>query len=152
MAVMATLKRRAVEGGSYRIHLSLARLSIWLLEMGLFDKSYAQDVGSTGGEHAYLPPELFHADTPSGTYQGVTDQVVMSATPGHYQVPLVPQGSSRPEWVTDAPVTTEWGARGDGSTPCPASAPRHHHDQRGSTTLNHPRKTSCPPPKSLRTR
>jgi len=100
MAVMATLQRRAVEGGSYRIHLSLARLSIWLLQMGLFDKSYAQDVGNTTGEHAYLPPELFHADTPSGTYQGVTDQVVMSATPGHYRVPLVPRGSSRPEWVT----------------------------------------------------
>ena len=100
MAVTATLKRRAVEGGSYRIHLSLTRLSIWLLQMGLFDKSYTQDIGSTTGEHAYLPPELFHADTPSGTYQGVTDQVVMSATPGHYRVPLVPRGSSRPEWVT----------------------------------------------------
>ncbi len=100
MAVTATLRRRAVEGGSYRIHLSLARLSIWLLQMGMFDKSYAQAVGSTTGEHAYLPPELFHADTPSGTYQGVTDQVVMSATPGHYRVPLVPRGSSRPEWVT----------------------------------------------------
>ena len=42
MAVIATLRRRAVEGGSYRIHLSLARLSIWLLQMGLFDKSYAR--------------------------------------------------------------------------------------------------------------
>jgi len=48
MAVMATLKRRAVEGGSYRIHLSLARLSIWLLQMGLFDKDYALTRGRTG--------------------------------------------------------------------------------------------------------
>jgi crotonobetainyl-CoA:carnitine CoA-transferase CaiB-like acyl-CoA transferase len=101
MAVMATLQRRAVEGGSYRIHISLARLSIWLLQMGLFDKSYARNVGSTTGEHAYLPPELFHTDTPCGTYQGVTDQVVMTATPGHYRVPLVPRGSSRPHWVAN---------------------------------------------------
>ena len=64
----------------------------------LFDKSYARDVGGTTGEHAY--PELFHADTPCGTYQGVTDQVVMTATPGHSRVPLVPRGSSRPEWAT----------------------------------------------------
>lgn len=99
MAVMATLQRRAIEGGSYRIQISLARLSIWLLQMGLFDKSYAREVGGTTGAHAYLPPELFHADTPCGTYQGVTDQVVMSASPGHYRTPLVPRGSSRPEWI-----------------------------------------------------
>ena len=50
----------------------------------LFDKSYARDVGGTTGEHAY--PELFHADTTCGTYQGVTDQVIMTATPGDYRV------------------------------------------------------------------
>lgn len=44
-------------------HLSLARLSIWLLQMGMFDKSYAQDIDRITSEHAYLPPELFHADT-----------------------------------------------------------------------------------------
>lgn len=83
MAVLATLKRRAQEGGSYRIHLSLTRLSMWLLQMGLFDKDYAHEIGTTTGDHAYLPPEVFQADTPCGTYQGVTDQVLMTATPGH---------------------------------------------------------------------
>lgn len=99
MAIIATLKRRAIEGGSWRIHLSLARLSMWLLQMGIFDKSYAREIGGTDGDHAYLAPEVFEADTPCGHYQGVTDQVVMSATPGYYKVPLVPRGSSQPVWL-----------------------------------------------------
>ncbi|WP_338743899.1 CoA transferase [Pseudomonas sp. KK18] len=93
------LKRRATEGGSYRVRVSLARLSIWLLEMGIFDKDYAYEVAGTEGDHAYRAPELFSAQTPCGFYQGVTDQVQMSATPGHYEIPLVPRGSSAPQWL-----------------------------------------------------
>ncbi len=99
MAVACTLKRRANEGGSYRIHLSLVRLSMWLLHMGIFDKTYAREVGNTQGDHGYLPPETFEADTPSGHYKGVTDQVKMSATPGFFKFPVVPRGSSKPEWL-----------------------------------------------------
>lgn len=99
MAVMATLKRRETEGGSYRIHISLVRLSMWLMELGIFNKGYAQLVGSTTGEHAYLPPETFQVQTPLGLYQGVTDQVQMSQTPGSYAFPLVPRGSSQPIWL-----------------------------------------------------
>ncbi len=100
VGVMCALKRRAVEGGSYRVRLSLARLSVWLLQMGIFDKSYAHTIAGTSGEHAYLPPELFTAETPCGTYQGVTDQVTMPVTPGFYRVPLVPRGASHPEWLS----------------------------------------------------
>jgi len=99
VAVAAALKRRAIEGGSYRIRISLARLSLWLLQMGIFDKAYATGIAGTEGEHAYLAPELFSAETPCGLYQGVTDQVSMSRTPGHYRVPLVPRGASKPVWL-----------------------------------------------------
>jgi crotonobetainyl-CoA:carnitine CoA-transferase CaiB-like acyl-CoA transferase len=99
LGTMAALKRRATEGGSYRVRLSLVRLSLWLLQMGIFDKEYARSVAGSEGEHAYLPPEIFTADTPCGHYQGVTDQVAMSRTPGVYLIPLVPRGSSRAEWL-----------------------------------------------------
>jgi crotonobetainyl-CoA:carnitine CoA-transferase CaiB-like acyl-CoA transferase len=99
MAVTATLRRRAVEGGSYRIEISLARLSAWLLQLGHFNKAYARAVGCTEGDHAYLSPELFEADTPCGHYQGVTDQVEMSDTPGFYRTPLVARGSCQPVWL-----------------------------------------------------
>ena len=100
VAVAAALRRRAVEGGSYRIRISLARLSLWLLHMGIFDKSYAAAIAGTAGGHEYFDPELFQAETPCGHYQGVTDQVTMSRTPGFYATPLVPRGASRPEWLS----------------------------------------------------
>ncbi|MDQ0391809.1 CoA transferase [Labrys monachus] len=99
VAVAAALKRRAVEGGSYRVRISLARLSMWLLHMGVFDKAYAASIAGRQGEHEYRAPELFRAETACGDYQGVTDQVRMSRTPGFYRVPLVPRGASRPEWA-----------------------------------------------------
>lgn len=98
-AVAAALKRRAVEGGSYRIRISLTRLSMWLLQMGIFDKAYAHEIGHSKGDHEFLPPDTFTADTPMGHYQGVTDQVVMSKTPGQFKTVLVPRGSSRAEWL-----------------------------------------------------
>ena len=100
MAVMATLKRRAQEGGSYRIHIALARLSLWLLHLGIFEKEYSRRIGGTEGDHEYLPPEIFEVETPCGRYRGVTDQVVMSKTPGAYRYPLVPRGSSEAAWLS----------------------------------------------------
>jgi crotonobetainyl-CoA:carnitine CoA-transferase CaiB-like acyl-CoA transferase len=99
IGVIAALKRRAEEGGSYRIRLSMARLAIWLLQLGVFDKQYAARIAGTEGGHEYLPPELFEADTPMGHYQGVTDQVQMSKTPGHFKFPLVPRASGKAVWL-----------------------------------------------------
>jgi crotonobetainyl-CoA:carnitine CoA-transferase CaiB-like acyl-CoA transferase len=99
VGVIAALRRRATEGGSYRVRVSLARVSLWLLQMGIFEKSYASGVAGRAGDHAYPDPELFEAETPCGHYQGVTDQVVMSGTPGFFAVPLVPRGASRAEWL-----------------------------------------------------
>jgi len=93
------LARRATEGGSYRVHVSLTRAALWILSMGIFDRDYAHATAGSDAEHAYLDPETFTADTPLGHYQGVTDQVRMSATPGQYRTVLVPRGSSRPEWL-----------------------------------------------------
>ena len=99
VGAIAALRRRATEGGSYRVRVSLARVSMWLLQMGIFDKSYASHVAGDAGDHAYPDPELFEAETACGHYQGVTDQVVMSGTPGFFAVTLVPRGSSKAEWL-----------------------------------------------------
>jgi hypothetical protein len=68
-------------------------------EAGLFDKSYAQATAGSSDEHAHVAPDLFAAETPMGTYQGMTDQVVLSRTPGSFKTVLVPRGSSKPEWL-----------------------------------------------------
>ncbi|HVV14093.1 CoA transferase [Amycolatopsis sp.] len=96
--IVEALARRAVHGGSYKVHVSLTRAALWILSMGVFDKDYATETAGRGEEHAYRDPETFTADTPLGHYQGVTDQVRMSATPGEYPFVLAPRGSSRPEW------------------------------------------------------
>jgi len=99
VGIMAALRRRAIEGGSYRVVVSLTRFTLWLLSLGIFDKSYAHATAGSSEEHTYVAPDLFTADTPLGRYQGVTEQVQMSRTPGSFRTVLVPRGSSKPEWL-----------------------------------------------------
>jgi hypothetical protein len=98
---MSALRRRAVEGGSYRIVVSLTRVTLWLLSLGIFEKKYAHATAGSSDEHTYVAPDLT-ADTPLGLYQGVTEQVVMSRTPGSFRTVLIPRGSSKAEWLQKA--------------------------------------------------
>jgi crotonobetainyl-CoA:carnitine CoA-transferase CaiB-like acyl-CoA transferase len=99
VGVTAALVRRAREGGSYRVHVSLTRTALWMQSLGLFDKEYARQTAGSSADHAFLTPELFTADTPLGSYQGVADPMRLSETPGAYRHILVPRGSCRPEWL-----------------------------------------------------
>jgi hypothetical protein len=98
--ILAALRRRAIEGGSYRVVVSLTRVVLWQLSLGIFDKAYAKATAGSTDEHKYIAPDLFTAETPLGTYQGMTDQIVLSRTPGAYRTVLVPRGSSKPEWLS----------------------------------------------------
>ncbi|MFC7392905.1 CoA transferase [Scopulibacillus cellulosilyticus] len=100
---MAALARRAAEGGSYRVHVSLTRVSLWLLSLGIFDKDY---VAATAGKvkgYEEMKPELFQAQTSVGLYQGYTDQVHMSETPESYRTVLMPRGSNQAVWLPRDP-------------------------------------------------
>jgi crotonobetainyl-CoA:carnitine CoA-transferase CaiB-like acyl-CoA transferase len=99
IGVLEALRRRATEGGSYRVVVSLTRTVLWLLSLGVFDKAYAKATAGSTEEHSPVAPDLFTAETPLGTYQGMTDQVVMSRTPSSFRTVLVPRGSSKPEWL-----------------------------------------------------
>jgi len=79
--------------------VSLTRTVLWLLSLGIFDKEYAAATTGSSDEHTYVGPDLFTAETPLGTYQGVTDQVVMSRTKESYRTVLAPHGSSKPQWL-----------------------------------------------------
>jgi hypothetical protein len=97
--ILAALRRRAIEGGSYRVVVSLTRVVLWQLSLGIFDKAYAKATAGSTDKHKYIGPDLFTAETPVGTYQGMTDQIVLSRTPGAFRTVLVPRGSSKPEWL-----------------------------------------------------
>jgi hypothetical protein len=92
------LRRRAEEGGSYHVHVSLTRVALWILSLGLFDKAWAHGAAGSSEAHLYRDPETFEAATPMGDYLGVTDQVTMTATPGAYDPVLDARGSSRLAW------------------------------------------------------
>ena len=99
VGILAALRRRAIEGGSYGVVVSLTGTNLLLLSLGIFDKKYAHATAGSSDEHKYVLPDLFTAETPLGLYQGMTEQVVMSRTPGSYRTVLVPRGSSKPEWL-----------------------------------------------------
>lgn len=97
-AIISALIRRASEGGSYRIHVCLARTILWMYQLGIFDKTYADRIAGSSPEHTLMDPDVFTAETPMGFYQGVSEQVVMTAPPGHYKYVLVPRGAGRARW------------------------------------------------------
>jgi len=99
VGVLEALRRRAQEGGSYRVVVSLTRTVLWLLSLGIFDKAYAAATAGSCEKHTYVAPDLFTAETPLGTYQGMTDQVVMSRTKESYRMVMAPRGSSKPQWL-----------------------------------------------------
>ena len=98
VGVLSALRRRAVEGGSYRVTVSLTRTLLWLYSLGIFDKQYARATAGSSDEHAYVAPDLFTAETPLGTYQGIAEKF-LSRTPASFRTVLEPRGSSKPEWL-----------------------------------------------------
>jgi crotonobetainyl-CoA:carnitine CoA-transferase CaiB-like acyl-CoA transferase len=66
VGVLEALRRRAVEGGSYRVRVSLTRVCLWLISLGI-DKEFAASTAGSTPEHSAIPPELFTAKTRSAT-------------------------------------------------------------------------------------
>jgi len=100
VGVLAALRRRAVEGGSYKVVVSLTRTVLWQLSLGIFDRAYAHTTPGSSEEHKNVAPDLFTAETPLGTYQGLDEQVYLSKSPGSYRTVIVPRGSNKPEWLS----------------------------------------------------
>ena len=52
--ILAALRRRAIEGGSYRVVVSLTRTVLWLLSLGIFEKAYAKSTAGSTDEHTEI--------------------------------------------------------------------------------------------------
>ena len=99
IGTLQALRRRAVEGGSYKVVVSVSRVTLWLMSLGIFDKAFCKETAGSSPEHTYSDPDQFTAETPLGTYTGLTEQVEMSRTPGHYRYVLEPRGAAKPHWL-----------------------------------------------------
>lgn len=94
---MVALKRRATEGGSWLVRISLAQVGKWIVDLGEVAESAARDAPAE-----FLPEELERwsmvSDTPSGKLRHLRPTVSLSETPPFWARPSVPLGYNKPEW------------------------------------------------------
>jgi crotonobetainyl-CoA:carnitine CoA-transferase CaiB-like acyl-CoA transferase len=97
---MVALARRAREGGSWLVRISLAQVGRWLVERGEVPESGLEDV-----PEEFTPAELerwsMTSDTPAGRLQHLGPVIRLSETPPRWARPTVPLGYHRPEWPTE---------------------------------------------------
>jgi hypothetical protein len=94
---MVALARRAREGGSWLVRISLAQVGKWMVDLGEVPAVSLKDVPAEFGEE-----ELEHwstvSETPSGRLRHLKPVVQMSETAPHWARPSVPLGYHRPVW------------------------------------------------------
>ncbi|MBO9577667.1 MAG: CoA transferase [Microbacteriaceae bacterium] len=95
--VQVALERRAREGGSYHIELSLAQTAHFLDGLGRVDAAAA------AAAPAEIPAErlaelMTERDTPYGRLRYLRPVAELSVTPGEWTRPSVPLDHDRPEW------------------------------------------------------
>lgn len=95
--VIAALRRRAKEGGSYHVRVSLTRAAMWYASLGRFP---SVDFDLSGPQNRLIPPEYISARTPYGEVRRLAPQVKLSKTPGKWRTPLVAvRGSDTVTWA-----------------------------------------------------
>ena len=100
IGAQAALTRRATEGGSYRVTVTLSQTIMFELALGLVDKNTLLDLENMGKEHQPLEPNLQTGKTAFGEFTRLGSQIEMSKTPEYWADPILhPIGSSKPEWL-----------------------------------------------------
>jgi crotonobetainyl-CoA:carnitine CoA-transferase CaiB-like acyl-CoA transferase len=93
---IAALRRRATEGGSYHVHVNLARAAMWYASLGTFPST---DFEVTE-ENRMIEPETITFDSPYGEVHRLAPMAKLSKTPGRWQEPLLTvRGRDLPVWI-----------------------------------------------------
>ena len=94
---MVALARRAQEGGSWLVRISLAQSGRWLVGRGQVPEPELKDVPKE-----FTPAELerwwMASDTPDGKLQHLAPVIRLSETPPRWARPTVPLGHHQPVW------------------------------------------------------
>lgn len=99
IGLQAALLRRAREGGSYKVSVSLAQGATWLMSLGLIPKPDLLGLASKGPDHQYMKPNLISGKTVFGDTVVIGSQAEMSLTPERWDMITALPGSSYPEWL-----------------------------------------------------
>ena len=95
--IIAALRRRAREGGSYHVRISLTRAAMWFASLGSF--ATTTDFDPNDPQHRMIAPETIKAPSPYGEVHRLAPQVKLSKTPSRWRTPLVAvRGGDRPIW------------------------------------------------------
>jgi crotonobetainyl-CoA:carnitine CoA-transferase CaiB-like acyl-CoA transferase len=94
---MVALARRAREGGSWLVRISLAQVGKWIVDLGEVPPDSLRDVPA---EFAADELERWStvSETPSGKLTHLKPVVQLSETPPYWARPSVPLGYHRPAW------------------------------------------------------
>jgi crotonobetainyl-CoA:carnitine CoA-transferase CaiB-like acyl-CoA transferase len=94
--ILAALRRRAREGGSYHVRISLARAAMWFASLGEFGNT---EFDTNDPDHRMIEPRTITAKTPYGEITRLAPQAQLSRTPGRWREPLVAvRGGDLPVW------------------------------------------------------
>jgi hypothetical protein len=94
---MVALQRRAREGGSWLVRISLAQVGKWMADLGEVPADALKGVPEEFSA-AELDSWSTTSQTPSGPLRHLKPVAQMSETPPHWARPSVPLGHHRPEW------------------------------------------------------
>jgi crotonobetainyl-CoA:carnitine CoA-transferase CaiB-like acyl-CoA transferase len=94
---MVALARRAREGGSWLVRISLAQVGKWIVDLGEVPAAALEGIPAefTVGE---LERWSTVSETPSGRLRHLKPAVQLSETPPYWARPAVPLGYHRPVW------------------------------------------------------
>src|SRR5215475_15764248 len=98
---MVALARRAKEGGSWLVRISLAQTGKWLVDRGEVPEAALKDVPKEFPQ-ADLDRWSIESETPAGRLRHLGPTVSLSQTPPYWARPSVPLGYNQPVWPARA--------------------------------------------------
>jgi crotonobetainyl-CoA:carnitine CoA-transferase CaiB-like acyl-CoA transferase len=93
LGIMAALHRRATEGGSWRVNVTLAGTGNWLRHLG------RREDGFTASDAPEMADLLEDSATPTGTVTAIRHAAILSETPAHWDRPALTLGACPPVWM-----------------------------------------------------
>jgi crotonobetainyl-CoA:carnitine CoA-transferase CaiB-like acyl-CoA transferase len=95
LGALCALARRAREGGSWHVRVSLARTAMWVSSL----PRAPEGVEASGLDPAVLAAHQIELDTAWGRLTRLGPVLHMSETPPRWQLPPAPLGAHPPQWT-----------------------------------------------------
>ncbi|MBE9604758.1 CoA transferase [Acetobacteraceae bacterium H6797] len=94
LGIMAALLRRAEEGGSWRVRVSLARTGLWLRSLGRVENGFS----APDPKLEDVQDRIEQSESGYGKLTAVRHAARLAETPAYWDGPAMPLGSHAPQW------------------------------------------------------